>query len=112
MHYKNGRDVKIGDWAVGISHNSNHCTVCGYVTELMPQQGPCNIKILRWRNHSFTEDGNPVTFAIGSPHNRPIEDYGDAKEFIRVDDGLRMITAVENFGKWDSHYFQSNPYTY
>lgn len=110
MHYKNGREVNVRDWVVGISHNSNNQTVCGYVIELMPKQGPCNIKILRWRDEHFTEDGHSVCIAIGQPGHRPIEDYGDAKEFIRVDDGLRMITAIEGSGKWDGPYFTTKPF--
>jgi hypothetical protein len=55
MHYKNGRPAAIGDWVVGISHNSEHQTVCGYVVNLMPEQGTCNIKILRWREESYTD---------------------------------------------------------
>lgn len=110
MHYKNGREVNLGDWVVGISHNSENCTVCGYVIEMMPKQGPCNIKILRWRTEHFTEEGTAVTVCVGAPNHRPITDYGDAKEFIRVDDGLRMVAAVEGHGKWDGPYFQTKPF--
>lgn len=110
MHYKNGREAHIGDWVVGISHNSNNQTVCGYVIDLMPKQGTCNIKILRWRHEHYTEEGNPVTIKIGEYGHRPIEDYGDAKEFIRVDDGLRMVHAVYGSGNWDSPFFQTQPY--
>lgn len=112
MHYKNGREVNLGDWVVGISHNSENCTVCGYVIEMMPTQGPCNIKILRWRTEHFTEEGNPVTVSIGDPHHHPITDYGDAKSFIRVDDGLRMVTAIEGHGKWDGPYFKTKPWAH
>ncbi len=107
MHYKNGRPVAVGDWVVGISHNSQNETVCGYVIDIMPKQGPCNIKLLRWREEYYTEEGNPVTVSIDKA--RPIEDYGDAKDFIRADDGLRMIHAIVGSGNWDGPYFTTKP---
>lgn len=107
MHYKNGRPVAIGDWVVGISHNSDHKTVCGYVVEIMLDRGPCNIRLLRWREEHYTEYSVPQTTPIERAH--PIDDYGDAKEFIRVDDGLRMVTAVAGSGNWDGPYFQTRP---
>lgn len=110
MHYKNGRPVSIGHWVVGISHNSENKTVCGYVIEMMEKQGPCNIKILRWRDEHFTEEGNPCTTPIDKA--RPIEDYGDAREFIRVDDGLRMVTAMCGSGNWNAPYFDTKPFEY
>ena len=102
--------MAIGDWVVGISHNSEHQTVCGYVVDLMPKQGTCNIKILRWREEHYTEEGNSHIAPIETC--RPIEDYGDSKSFIRVDDGLRMIHAVYGSGNWDAPYFATKPFIY
>lgn len=87
---------------VGVSHNSNHRTVCGLVVEMMPKQGPCNIKIHRWEDEHFTEEGHPRM--IPAVESRGREDYGDAKEFITVEDGLRMVTAVVGHGNWDGPY--------
>lgn len=110
MHYKNGREVRLGDWVVGISHNSEGKTVVGYVVDKMPKQGNCNLKILRWRSEHFTEEGNPVEIAIGAYGHRPIEDYGDSKSFIRADDGLRMVTAICEYGDLNAPYNKTEEY--
>ena len=84
------------------SHNSDNKPVCGLVVELMPKQGPCNIKIHRWEDETFTEQGE--WRRIPAVESRGKEDYGDAKEFITVEDGLRMVKAVVQWGNYDSPY--------
>jgi hypothetical protein len=102
MHYKNGREARVGDWVFGISHNSDNKPICGLVVELMPKQGSCNIKIHLWRDEYFTEEGHPRTTL--SVDSRGIDDYGDSKEFIAVEDGLRMVKAVVGHGNWNAPY--------
>jgi hypothetical protein len=102
MHYKNGRPVALGDWVIGKSHNSHGGVICGIVQEMMPQQGPCNIRIHVWKAEYYTEEGHPVT--VPPEKSKGGDDYGDAKEFIRADDGLRMISAIVGHGNWDGPY--------
>jgi hypothetical protein len=102
MHYKNGRAVSIGDWVVGISHNSEHKPVCGIVVETMPLQGACNIKIHVWRDEHFTEGGEAC--CIPATESRGKIEYGDAKQFILASDGLRMVSAILGHGNWDGPY--------
>jgi len=102
MHYKNGREAKVGDWVVGPTHNSNNSIRIGYVIELMPKQGPCNVKMLYWESERIHEDGGghtiPITEAI------PKVDYADAAELILCADGHRMVSAIEGHGKWNGPY--------
>lgn len=102
MHYMNGRGVTIGDWVVGVSHNSNHKPICGLVVAMMPEQGPCNIRVHIWEDEYFTEEGHPRD--IPAVESRGKDHYGDAKEFILAADGLRMIKAVMGHGNWDGPY--------
>src|SRR6266496_4111705 len=99
MHYKNGRIVNIGDWVVGVSHNSRNKPICGLVMEIMPKQGPCNIRIHIWKDEHFAEQGHPRM--IPAVESRGQDDYGDSKEFIRVDDGLKMVKAVMQWGNYN-----------
>ena len=113
MHYKNGRPVEIGDFVVGVSHNSGQRVIVAVVKGMMPKQGPCNIllheivltssKIAREREHAFLDlhAGHPLDMAISV---QPFEDYGDAQEFIKVEDGLRLAKAAK-YGAWDCPYF-------
>lgn len=102
MHYKNGRKVTIGDWVVGVSHNSGHKPIVGIVIEMMPDQGTCNIKLHRWSDESFLDAGTRVEVQPQNWHGKP--DFGDAKEFILCEDGLRMVNAVLGHGNWDGPY--------
>ena len=103
MHYKNGRRVNLGDWVVGRTHNSKGEAVCGIVIEIMPDRGNCNIKIHSWRDDQDYNEGVPEEL-VPAHESRGFVDYGDAKEFVRVDDGLRMISAVLDHGNWDGPY--------
>jgi hypothetical protein len=102
MHYKNGRRVTLGDWVVGKTHNSQGVIV-GIVIDMMPQQGPCNIKIHRWEGEQNYDAGVPEPF-IPAQQTRGREDYGDANEFILAADGLRMVSAILGYGNWDGPY--------
>jgi hypothetical protein len=102
VHYKNGRAATIGDWVVGPTHNSNGRARCGLVVEIMPDQGPCNIKIHLWEDEHFTEEGHPRM--IKAVDSRGRDDYADAKECIKVEDGLRMVRAVVQWGDYRSPY--------
>lgn len=106
MHYKNKRPVGVGDWAVGISHNSHGKPIVGIVLDMMPNQGNCNLKLHVWKEEVMDDGGHGETVIIPAHQTRGTIDYGDAKEFIRVDDGLRMVNAVVGSGNWDGPYFR------
>ncbi len=110
MHYKNGRPVTIGDFVVGVSHNSNGRIVFGVVIEQMPQQGPCNLRIslieltscesAEQREISYVNLNDDAQTALITAN---FHDYGDAVNFIKCEDGLRLAKAA-HFGKWDCPY--------
>ncbi len=101
MHYKNGRPVNVGDWVVGKTHNSKDVVV-GIVLEMMPKQGPCNIKIHRWEEDLMIDDADTVRTPAHKTSG--VVDYADASEFILASDGLKMVKAVIGFGNWDAPY--------
>lgn len=102
MHYKNGREAKVGDWAVGPTHNSGNEPRVGRVLELMPLQGPCNVKLHIWRDRHYTEEGAPVHVPAHKTEGET--DFADAKELVLCADGYRMLSAIEGHGKWDGPY--------
>jgi hypothetical protein len=102
MHYMNDRIVNVGDWVVGISHNSEGKPVCGIVMELMPKQGPCNIRIHIWKDEFFTEEGHPRT--IKAHESKGENDFGDSREFVTVADAFRMLKAVTRWGDYRAPY--------
>lgn len=109
MHYKNGRPVEIGDFVVGISHNSEGRIVFGVVLEVMPRQGPCNIRIARIERTSCkVADEREISHIrlqddAQSALVTDFDNYGDAAKFIKCEDGLRLASAAL-LGKWDSNY--------
>lgn len=131
MHYKNGREARQGDWVVGPTHNSQSRIAIGIVLELMPQQGPCNLKLRTfpfgaWAKKQenpangdlqppfFPNFGGRGIFVEGlSPNSSDVNseylwshiDFADAAELFRVDDAERMANAVQSYGMWNSPYF-------
>lgn len=110
MHYKNGRPVENGDFVVGVSHNSNGRIVFGIVLEQMPKQGPCNIRIalIDHTKRADAEQREISYVPLGGTEERVLitanfHDYGDAANFIKCEDGLRLAKA-EQFGKWNCRY--------
>jgi hypothetical protein len=89
MHYKNKREVKVGDWIVGPTHNSENKVVCGIVLELMPQQGPCNVRLLTFPSYRFFAarpadyDDGGITVYTGDKNTGVLgyqQDFADAAE--------------------------------
>lgn len=111
MHYKNGRSVELGDFIVGVTHNSGGQIVFGVVLQQMPLQGDCNIRISRIElsdtDRASDQERGCLPFT-SAPNNWCLmtgnfDDYGNAADFIKVEDGLRLSRAAE-LGKWDSPY--------
>lgn len=110
MHYKNGRPVELGDFVVGTSHNSDGLIVFGCVIEQMPQQGPCNIKIalIETTSRKSAQEREIAHLPIGDSRDRVFvtanfHDYGDAANFIKCEDGLRLAKAAK-YGAWNCQY--------
>lgn len=110
MHYMNGRNVTIGDWVVGKTHNGEGAMV-GVVIQTMPQQGPCNVRLKVFPNYGFSEyhrdddsDGIIIPMEGKPPYKLSCrDDYADCAELLRVDDGLRLANAAK-LGHWQSNY--------
>jgi len=75
MHYKNGREVKIGDHVVGRDWAGK--PVGGIVVDLVPQPNTCNIAIV---------PSSQVTCNLNSA------------EFLHVDDALPKAVPVVGTG--------------
>jgi hypothetical protein len=111
MHYKNGRPVEIGDFVVGTSHNSGGRIVFGVVIEQMPLQGPCNIKLslIETCSRKLAEKKEVSYVPLRDNLDRVLvtanfDDFGDAANFIKCEDGLRLAKAAQ-YGAWNCSYF-------
>ncbi len=100
-----------GDFVVGTSHNSNGRIVFGVVLEQMPMQGPCNIKIALVETSSRKSAEEREISYVPLRNNEDsvlvtanFHDFGDAANFIKCEDGLRLSKAAK-YGKWDCTYF-------
>ncbi len=103
MHYKNGRLVSVGDWAVGPTHNSEQKIVIGLVVEVMEKQGNCNVRLAAFRSHDlqpYSSDDERDALAVRMGKDNAIYklgchyDYADAKNLVHVHDGYDMVDRV------------------
>ncbi len=123
MHYKNGKESKLGDLVVGPTHNSDHKLRIGRVLELMPKQGPCNLRLM--------VIGTPTGLMVGQEkdieatrfhggkiirtmtvHNFGLEvaeDFADCKDLVTVLDAYKALNAIESYSRYDSPYFPAPP---
>lgn len=110
MHYKNGREIKVDEIVIGPTHNSEGHLRVGVVLELMPAQGPCNVKLMVLGAWSLLASGQAMLQTTGHYDGKPLTlktgiDYADAKDLFRVDDCYKMLDAVLDHGGWNSPYF-------
>lgn len=113
MHYKNGRQVMVGDWVIGPTHNSHNELRIGKVLKLMEKQGPCNVQLLVFpallSDLSDDYEGPCLQIPREEKPKRigyDANDYADCHELIRVDDGWRMVNAITVQGNWDASCFR------
>ncbi len=113
MHYLNGREIHVGDWVVGITHNSNG-TRCGIVLEILKLPGNCNVRLLCFKP-GFVEpdyEGDCVRCWVGENKSQSMipfrEDYADAKKLIRVDDGFAARAVHEPKSAMPNHRIAAN----
>jgi hypothetical protein len=127
MHYKNGRESKVGDLVVGVTHNSDHKLRIGKVLELMTNKGSCNVRLLviGMATGMMVGDGNDIEarrFHGGEilrarihkleeePHAVEIsEDFADCKELVTVSDAFKAANAIHSYALPDSPYFPVPP---
>ncbi len=127
MHYKNGREAKVGDLVVGVTHNSERKLRVGKVLELMPKQGPCNVRLLAIGTATglmvgSQNDIEATRFNGGQilratirregepPHALEIgEDFADCKELFTVSDAFKAANAIHSYALPDSPYFPTPP---
>lgn len=101
MHYKNRREAKVGDWVVGITHNSNGQLRVGYVKELMPANSQCNVKLHVWL-HAPSEYLGGYQAAVPCYKTLGEDDYAFAGNLLHVQDGYRLADIVATAWNWDS----------
>lgn len=122
MHYKNKAEAKIGHVVIGKTHNSNGKLRMGKILELMPQQGPCNVKLAiisfapqaapkehdePWFNR-FVGSEMLTTRNLFDNEKLTLEvavDYADVREILPCSDCFRMLNAILQYGDWDSSFF-------
>lgn len=116
MHYKNNRPVSLKDWVIGPSHNSEGKLIIGVVAEIMPKQGPCNVRLETFPSFRFhalgpNDDSHGVRVEVTDGDKNEVQyigshrDYADANELLRVDDAFRAARAIEDFGRWEGGAF-------
>jgi hypothetical protein len=115
MHYKNGRAASIGDWVIGPTHNSEGKILVGKVLELMPQQGPCNVRL-----HAYYWFGFRPTQPNDDMHGELVhvkrgdkpeaywlegrQDFADAAALVPAADAFQMLSAVVEHGAWNGRF--------
>lgn len=114
MHYKNGREIKVGDMAIGVTHNSEHSLRIGRVVRLMPEQGPCNVELVVMVSLGTLIAGAETLTTIreigGQKHSVLMAtDYADAIKLFRIDDCVKMANAVCDHGLHNSQYSKEGP---
>jgi hypothetical protein len=100
MHYKNGREVKLGDPVVGTGYNLKGVIV-GTVVGLVPGQSSRNIRIAVPRTE-VREDGKFISGASGMYYREtypsegpsvmvtPYIEYGQTDAFLHAEDALKV----------------------
>lgn len=97
MHYKNGREAKVGDVVVGKGYNVKNAkgelaTIGGVVVGITPGAGTCNIRIANrfvpWGSNQLQNVTYAVLLANGQiPLHCDIE-YGQCDHFLHVEDAV------------------------
>ncbi len=105
MHYKNGREAKVGDWVIGKTHNSGERLRVGYVKELMPEGGTCNVKMHVWLS-GFDYCGGEST-PLRPYETRGEEDYAYTANLTHVLDGHQLVSIVANAWKCEDYLGRS-----
>ncbi len=123
MHYKNGIEAQVGDLVIGKTHNSDGKLRIGTVLELMPKQGPCNVRlrvICRASNLMVgSEKDIQASRFIGGQFLRAIihriddhaaefeiaEDFADCVDLVSVIDAYKALNVIESYLRYDSPYF-------
>lgn len=126
MHYKNGRPASVGDIVIGPTHNSEQKLRIGEVIELMPKQGPCNVRLsiigrttgIMVGAHNDIEanrffGGRVLTGPLRGdklPTSIEVaEDFADSKKLMTVVDAYRALDAIHSYALHDSPYFPVPP---
>lgn len=105
MHYKNKRPAKVGDWVIGLTHNSDGQLRVGYVKELMPTNGNCNVRLHVWLHGNADHCGGyqpakPCYELLGQ------DDYAFAGNLLHAQDGYRLADIVATAWAWDAPFHQ------
>ncbi len=100
MHYKNKRPAKTGDWVVGPTHNSKDGIRVGYVKELMPLNGECNIRLHVW-THLPSDWAGGFQPGVSLYQTLGGDDYAFASNLLHIQDGYRLANIIAEAWNWD-----------
>jgi hypothetical protein len=98
MHYKNGRQAKVGDIVVSKGYNvkdskGNLATICGLVVGITPGAGTCNIRVAHgfqpWATNELECAPHVSVICNGQPPLKATDvEYGQCDHFLHVDDAV------------------------
>lgn len=103
MHYKNGRIVAVGDWAVGPTHNTEGKIIIGLVTKIIKGQGNCSVRLqvfpaYELMKYSHEDERDTISVSIGDEETNyklgSRTDFADAAKLVHVQDGYDMVDRV------------------
>lgn len=103
MHYKNQREVKIGD--IAVKRSSDGSIRAGLVVSLSPGATSCNLGLATWQEYILSP-GQTQTFGAshvaidhdGKAHllTPSISTYETCSEYLHADDALKAFEKLES----------------
>lgn len=104
MHYKNGREAKVGDPVVGKTYNTQGATISGTLISLTPGPDSCSCEVgyLAVQEAEARED-RPVRLAGSEQHGNAgarvvvgyRADYSECKNLLHAEDALAAYTQPQ-----------------
>lgn len=93
MHFKNGREIKMGDPVIGVGNHIKGLIV-GHVVGITPAQQPLGV------GAPPTRDGIKVLTHLKSPDHKAadtatfntVQEFGSPKNFVHAQDGMDALT--------------------
>jgi hypothetical protein len=104
MHYKNGREAKVGDLVVGKTYNTSGKTISGTLISLTPGPDSCSCEVGYLVVQAVElREANPVRVAGGQQHGNGGDrvsvgfrsDYSECKNLLHAEDAAETAKAAE-----------------
>ena len=105
MHYKNGREAKVGDLVVGKTYNTNGVTISGTLISLTPGPDSCSCEVGYLAvvpvDAPMPSYEKPVRIAGSENHGNAgarvvvqyKSDYSECRNLLHADDVLKALPA-------------------